>query len=319
MTDKPLKKDQESEKNGVFGFLRPKEEEKKTKLVTVREEKKSLRRVVKPKPKSVKHMADTLEMKKVSEKDLEITTAVLETVVSAPAAPRPTQAAQKPKGFACYECGAFVPEGALRCPKCNVMYVGNISDDDPDAFDEAADELAADLEAVLSKEGSPVLHFDAESGVISYLGDGKGEPDFVCECSHCGTLVAFDTDKCPICGTKLESSDTGLVSLFYESEFAADDDEADCPHCGEHGKVQNGKCAKCKGQVYPTDPKDPVSKVVPVVRGDNVVFLHLDVESGELNYLQRLANKYGLEHVTVALEGIGKSSFEQDWKSLQRI
>lgn len=317
MTEKPPKKDQENEKNGVFGFLRQKEEEKKTKMVTVREEKKSLRRVVKPKPKSVKHMADTLEHEKISDKDLEITTAVLENIVSAPEAPRP---AQRPKGFACYECGALVPEGALRCPKCNVMYVGNISDDDHDAFDEAAEELAADLEEFLNKEGSPVLHFDTESGVISYLGDGKGEADFVCECSHCGTLVAFDTDKCPICGTRLETGDTGLVGLFHESEFASDaDDEMDCPHCGEHGKLHGGKCKKCKGQVYPADPKDPTSRVVPVVRGDNVVFLHLDVESGELNYLQRLASKYGLEHVTVALEGIGKASFEQDWKSLQRI
>jgi len=317
MTERSPKKDHEKEQNSVFGFLKQKEDDKKTKMVTVREEKKSLRRVVKPKPMSVKHMADTLEAKKASDKDLEITTAILENMASAPP---PARAAQKPKGFNCHDCGAFVPEGALRCPKCNVMYIGNISDEDFDAFDEAADELAADLEEFLNKEGSPVLHFDAESGVISYLGDGKGEADFVCECSHCGTLVAFDTDKCPICGTKLENADTGLVALFYDSDFSSDaDDEMDCPLCGEKVKFQGGKCPKCNGQVLPTNPKDPSLKVLPVVKGDNVVFLHLDVESGELNYLQRLATKFGLEHVTVALEGIGKGGFEQDWKGLQRI
>jgi rubrerythrin len=317
MTERPPKKDQDAEQSSVFGFLRPKEDQKKAKMVTVREEKKSLRRVLKPKPMSVKHMADTLETKKMSDRDIEITTAVLQNVTSAPAAPRQEK---KPKGLNCYDCGAFVPEGALRCPKCNVMYLGNISDDDFDAFDEAAEELAADLEEFLNKEGSPVLHFDTESGVISYLGDRKGEADFVCECSHCGTLVAFDTDKCPICGTRLESGDTGLVSLFCDSEFASDaEDEMDCPLCGEHVMLQGGMCTKCKGQVMSVDPKDPSKKVLPVVKGDNVVFLHLDVESGELNYLQRLASKYGLEHVTVALEGIGKGGFEQDWKGLQRI
>ena len=48
--------------------------------------------------------------------------------------------------------------------------------------------------------------------------------------------------------------------------------------------------------------------------------MHLDVETGELNYLQRLAKRLGFEQMTVHLDGIGQSGgFEKDWKSLSRI
>jgi hypothetical protein len=39
-----------------------------------------------------------------------------------------------------------------------------------------------------------------------------------------------------------------------------------------------------------------------VVHGENVVFIHLDVESGELDCLLRTPHRLGLEHLTVKLE-----------------
>jgi hypothetical protein len=55
------------------------------------------------------------------------------------------------------------------------------------------------------------------------------------------------------------------------------------------------------------------------VRSENVVFLHLDVETGELNYLQKLAHRLGLGRVSVKLDGIGKGGFEESWSSLSRV
>jgi hypothetical protein len=102
-------------------------------------------------------------------------------------------------------------------------------------------------------------------------------------------------------------------------EFGENDleEELDCPHCGEHVSLAQGACPACHEKV---EGADSAGKIEPVVHGDNVVFMHLDVETGELNYLQRLAKRLGFEQMTVHLDGIGQSGgFEKDWKSLSRI
>jgi len=316
----PVKKDRKKDQTSIFGVVKGKveaEPPKTTKTVTVREEKKHLRRVIKPKPMSRKHMAESLEAPKISEKDLRITEQVLESVITAPTAPKDMTAK---RSFACMQCGTQVPIGAERCPRCNVRYLTDIPDDAMDDIAEDDSELAAGFDEFLKQEGSPVIHFDAETGIMSVLESDDSEADFAFECSHCGTLVALDVDRCPICGTKLELGDTGIVGLFSDMEFdSSAESDFGCPFCGEVITPQKGRCPKCGELFVSDDPRDPTRKVKPVVIGENVVFMHLDVVTGELNYLQRLADKFNLEHMSVALEGIGSSSFDQDWKGISRI
>jgi len=299
----------------LFNLFKPKPDE--VEYVTVREETKHLHRVVKPRPKSVEHASETMSGPAITERDIEITGEVIDGI-----APTDQEAPKtEPGSFNCLQCGAPLSLGADRCPKCNSKYV-EISDEALKELESAEMDIGDESEDgdVVEKEGAPCIHFNLETGTVSYLEDDGRDSDFMLECGHCGTEIEYDTDRCPICGTALGLSDTGLVSLFTDMKFdEMKEDEMDCPLCGEHVTLTKGKCPACSEVVQSWDPMDPSTKVDPVIHNDNVVFMHLDVVTGELNYLQRLAKKLGFEQLTVQLDGIGKGGFEQDWKSLSRI
>jgi len=312
------KKDDDRKKPASFLDIFRQKQAEPAETVTVMEEKKKLKRVVKLGPKGMKHGSEAFQAHQVTEEDIRITEQVMDSV--SPTAPAPPPKAEDT--FACAQCGAEVPKSADRCPKCHVHYVKDLTEEELELDEADAEEiqLTEEAEEFLNKEGVPCIHFDAETGTISYLESDDSEPDFMLECSHCGTAVQFDTDNCPICGTKLDVVDTGIVSLFSGMKFEDENSkEMDCPLCGEHVTLMNGKCPECNEVVRAWDSVEVVEKIDPVIHSDNVVFLHLDVESGELNYLQRLAKKLGFEQLTVHLDGIGRNSFDQDWKSLSRI
>jgi len=288
-------------------------------MVTVREERKRLKRVIRAKPMARGHMSEALETPKVTEDELKITEQVMRNI--APDTP-PASEPGDPATFDCAQCGAKVPVDSERCPKCHVLYVRGIADEDLDELESAEDAMGVDEGRVLDDENVPIVHFNPESGIMSYLENDERDPEFVMECSYCGTVVEFDTDRCPICGKMFDSSDTGLVSLFADMEIDPDcTGEIDCPFCGERVVPTDGMCPACREEVHSGGPTDPSMKVAPVIRNNNVVFVHLDVGTGEVNYLQRLAHRQGYEQLTVQLEGIGRGGFEHesDWKSLSRI
>ncbi len=297
----------------LIGGHKPKEDKEPIKTITVREEKK-IRRVVKTGKMARKHGSEAFQAPAMTEKDIKITEQVMEGI--APSAPAPFKSE---KTFACIECGAMIPTSADRCPSCHSLYLKDVSDEDIEEVETAEEALDQEADEFLATGATPCIHFDAETGTISYLENDDSDPDFMLECSHCGTAVQFNTDKCPICGTKLEMSDTGIVGLFADMEFAkADSREGlDCPLCGEHVSLMEGKCPACGEKV---EGADAAEKIDPVIHGENVVFLHLDVATGELNYFQKLAKRLGFEQMTVHLDGIGRcGGFEHDWKSLSRI
>ncbi len=289
---------------------------KKGKFVTVKEEKRHLRRVVKAKPMSRKHMADALNAPKVTRDDIQITTQVLDQFVArtSSAPPRPVR-----RTFQCFECATQIPEGSERCPKCRTLYIQGIDEEQMEELLSAENLKEFQPDDFPSKDGNPLIHFDAELGILHYLQDDKGDPDFVFECTHCGTVIELNTDRCPICGTRMELGDTGLVGIFTDMVFDNNPlDEVDCPFCGQHGPLDSGKCCAC-GQMVENPDGEDAGKITPVLKVDNVVFLHFDVVTGDVNYLQRAANKPGFEHSSVHLQGIGSSSFDQEWSGLSRI
>lgn len=299
----------------MFGIHKPKEDAKPVKTMTVTQETKKLRRVMKTGKMAMKHGSEAFQATAMTQKDVQITEQVMESVSpSVPTAPQRTR-----ETFKCVQCGSEVPVEAERCPVCLSLYIKDVSDEALDEVEAAETALEEDADAFLATESTPCIHFDADTGTISYLENDNSDPDFMLECSHCGTAVQFTIDKCPICRTKLDVKDTGIVGLVADMEFGENDleEELDCPVCGEHVSLVQGACPACHEKV---EGADSAKKVEPVVHGDNVVFMHLDVETGELNYLQRLAKRLGFEQMTVHLDGIGKGGgFEKDWKSLSRI
>ncbi len=301
----------------VFGVLKPKPQKKVT-YVTVREEKKHLRRIVKAKPKAIKHRADALRTK-VSDQDIDITKKVLDGVTSS-AKPHTSPPVDR-RTFTCAECNTKVPMDSETCPRCRVKFLHGITDEELAELNEAEHQTTGEPLDHLDPKSLPVVHFDAKTGVMNYLENDQGEADFVLECSHCGTLVQLSVDRCPICGTALETGDTGIVSLFADMDFNGESmPEADCPFCGEHVMLESGVCPSCKSVVEGDEqPGGRLTKVNPLLQAENIVFLHLDIETGDLNYLQRLANKITADHASVELDGLGSSAFQGDWSGLQRI
>jgi hypothetical protein len=305
----------------LFGILKQRSEEKpEVEYVTVKEEKKKVKRVVKTKPLARKHMSEEVDTQKLSDKELQITAEVINGISSEPEAQKALEPAIPT--FTCFQCGCPVPESAERCPGCNTLYVREFEEKDKETEQPAVEEFGMEFDEVFSKSNVPCMHFDTETGIINYLEKDSCAPDVEVECTNCGTLICFDAERCPICGAKFDIADTGLVSLFSGMEFDSDSSgDIECPLCGEKVVLEKGMCPSCSEVVQADNPKDPSRKVEPVIHNENVVFLHLDVSSGNVNYIQRLARKLGFEQLTVKLEGIGKVGFdkETDWKSLSRI
>ena len=179
---------------------------------------------------------------------------------------------------------------------------------------------AKENDEILSKEKTSCVRFDTESGTILYLEESVCAPDFEIECTHCGTLIGFDAEFCPICGAKFEMCDTGIVKIFVGMDFETERDaEIDCPLCGERITPEKGICPFCKERVHDDNPQDSDIKLEPVIHNENVVFMHFDVETGEVSFLQRLARCLGFEQLTVKLDKVtGGDSERKAGRSLSR-
>jgi len=295
----------------------PKKEGKKGKVVTVTVEKKRLQRVVKAKPMSRKHMSDALNAPQVTQKDIEITEQIIERF-GTPRASKP--AAGSTQMFKCFECGTMMPVGADECPKCRIRYLKGLDERLIEELMMAEQLPDLKSEECIDKTQAPVVHLDTESGIMNFLNHDEGGPDIMFECSQCGTMIGLNVDECPMCGAKLELADAGLVGVFADMVF--DDDpmeDIDCPFCGEHVALEDGMCPSCGETILARVEDESISRVNPVLKAENVVFLHLDIEAGELNYVQKAFKRVSYDHMSVQLEGIGTTDFDRNWSSLSRI
>jgi len=309
-------------------FARRKEEEPKQK-VTIEAQKSVKRRVLKPGKNGKRHTSETYDSSKVMSNDIEITREVKESIGSDPAAPAQVPSPQtdqpnEPETFICGQCGASVPMGASLCPKCHCRYLNDVSDEQlrdlESAEREVREDTLPDAGQMIGRMEAPCIHFDALDGTVSYLEEDHELQNVSVVCSGCETEIEFEADRCPVCGTKLDKAEGGLVGLFTGMEFDSDESmEMDCPFCGEHVVIANGTCPACNEAVRPANVGSPAERIDPVIHMGNIVFLHLDVSTGEVNFLQKLARNQGFEQKTVQLEGIGRSGFDKDWKSLSRV
>jgi rubrerythrin len=200
-TQKQRTNEKTSVVESLFGIRKLKEETEPVKTMTVKQETKKLRRVMKTGKMARKHGSEAFHATAMTQKDVQITEQVMESV--APSAP--DLPPQKTQGtFTCVQCGAEVPLEAERCPVCQSLYIKDASNEAMDEIEAAENAIDEDADAFMATEATPCIHFDAATGTISYLENDNSDPDFMLECSHCGTAVQFTIDRCPICGTKLD-------------------------------------------------------------------------------------------------------------------
>lgn len=222
-------------------------------------------------------------------------------VVEKPAAAPPPE---EPEGFACLKCGIMLEAHACECPICGERYL----DLPKAALDELEKAEASEQEALDGVSGTdagspPCVLFDADEGVIDFLEKDSKAFEVALICSECGTALEFAADACPLCGASMDTPDAGLVGLVSEMTFDGDaSEDMVCPQCGEQVRLVKGKCPECKALIVRSDQNGRSQRLDPIVRGENVVFLHLDVMTGELSYLQRAVKKEGFEKMTLRLE-----------------
>lgn len=310
----------------MLDILRQKKDDK-PRMVTVREEKKTLVRVVKAKPKAVKHRADVLQKKAVSEKEMKITQDVMQRVTSSPgsATAEASTAPRQPRirMFECPECSARIPEESEKCPVCHIKYLKDLCPEALAELDRAMSEETrelSDLVEIRDVDSLPVLHFDTLEGIMNFLEEDDSESEFVLECPHCSAVVQFDVERCPICSTALETTDVGILSLLSGMDFdSCEMSELECPQCGEHVRLVKGTCPVCDSMIVDPEGSGDENKLLPIVGTDNIVFVHIDLEKGDLNYVQKHLSKVALDHISIQLEQIGSGGFDQEWKGLSRI
>ncbi len=211
---------------------------------------------------------------------------------------------EEPEDFPCLKCGIMLEAHTCQCPICGERYLDlpkealdeleKAEADEPETLDGASDQDTG---------APPCVLFDADEGVIDFLEKDSKAFEVALICSECGTALEFATDRCPLCGASMDSPDAGLVGLVSEMTFDGDaSEEMVCPQCGEQVRLAKGKCPECKALIVRSDQNGRSARLDPIVHGDNVVFLHLDVMTGELSYLQRAVKKEGFEKMTLRLE-----------------
>lgn len=315
----------------IFDMLRSKSTAKPG-MVTVHEEKKSLVRLLEAKPKAISRISEVLGNDSVSKDDPKITEAMVESATSGPERPRTPQplttncTTSKPvREFSCFACGTRMPVDSDTCPRCHAKYIRNLPLEVIAGLESAESTVSAgsgygdDDGGNLGFEEFPIIHFDAVGGVINYLEHTEGESDFALECGNCGTLIQLDIGRCPLCDKPLEFSDAGLLSLIRGSDFDEQCvSELECPQCGERVTLGDGCCPACDSIIVDLVPGSHGKKVIPLINTENVVFIHMDLETGDLNYIQRHLNNVAIEHMSIQSDGIGSDGFNKDWQSVSR-
>lgn len=306
----------------LLGSAAGKPQEGHPQVVMVKREVKHLRRVPKRGEKARRHMSEALQMDSVSEKELEITRQVIEGVSDSSHPAPPETVVPEVLTFTCFDCGSTIPRDSVRCPNCKVLYLrdlkGEAIDEGPPRSEETL--LSGERVEVFKEMAMAFAHFDMGTGIVTCLQAEEGDLDFGLECHNCGAVTQFGVDKCPLCGHSFDEWDTGLIGVLEGLKFDLDDDkELDCPMCGEHVVVDNGKCPSCNEIITYRSRHSPDAVVLPVLREKDVVFVHFDILNENLWFAQQVKFRRTSDTQTVHLESVGKSGFDHDWKSLARI
>ncbi|HUW42981.1 MAG TPA: hypothetical protein VMW02_01950 [Thermoplasmata archaeon] len=186
-----------------------------------------------------------------------------------------------------------MPLDSERCPKCGTAYIKDeISAEAEEAeidAELALDDIFEDAFPLFEQDELGCGYFDVDRGIVAYVEPRHGKKDIVFECLNCKTILEFEAKRCPFCREPLKKIEEGIIEIVNGVIVGEDLDmensqDVFCPICGDLLALDSGHCIVCETElVSPSD--EHLASLCPIVSTDNLIFLHLDVENGELNYL----------------------------------
>lgn len=195
--------------------------------------------------------------------------------------------------FRCLKCATLVPAGSERCPKCGIAYIreeltAEAEEAEIDA-ELAFDDSFEDVSPLFEQDELACGYFDVDNGIVAYVKSRHGSREAVYECLNCKTILEFEVEKCPFCREPLKKIDEGIVGIVNGAIVGKDLDmeiskDVFCPICGDLLALDGGHCIVCETELV-SSSNESLSSLLPVVSSGNLIFLHLDVENGDLNYL----------------------------------
>ena len=222
--------------------------------------------------------------------------------------------------FRCLKCATTVPAASEKCPRCGTAYVREeISAEAEEAeidAELALDDSFEDLSPLFEQDDLGCGYFDVDHGIVAYIEPRRESKDAVFECLNCRTIVEFEAEKCPFCKQPLKKIDDGIVEIVNGVIVGEDLDmeiskDVFCPICGDLLALDKGHCIVCETELV-SPSEEILSSLCPVVPSSNLIFLHLDIEKGDLNYLSNSKETPSVETIAPPNDDSFNNDIE-DW------
>lgn len=196
-----------------------------------------------------------------------------------------------PKEFACLNCRSPGRYGMDRCSSCGTKYVwADVPECDEAIADQSGCGTYGEVAAPLFDQKSVECgYLDVERGVFAFTGPDCPNKYELSECQNCGTMLEISVRSCPLCSGATKKVNGGLVALVagaaQRGMLDADPPgEMFCKSCGDFEPQREGRCSSCGGEPMPHSERmsGPAQRMIQV---ENAVFIHLNIETGKLEYL----------------------------------
>jgi len=217
-----------------------------------------------------------------------------------------------PGTFRCLNCGRIGREGMDRCEECGTRYIwGDFEVPLDDSEASVGNDKMEDFEPIVEQKAVDCGYFDVASGKVAFTGPSCANKYELSECQNCATMIEVPVRSCPLCGgnTKKIVGGLGAVlsgALAWGSMNGESRTKVFCQSCGEIVAARNGKCELCGGNLIPQS-ESLSNPILRPMSAESVVFVHLNVESGEMSYLSEGERAASSDAVKDAPEGAGSA------------
>ena len=175
--------------------------------------------------------------------------------------------------FDCLNCHLRGTVGMDHCQGCGTKYVWQDLSEMEGKAGDGDDDLSNDTQPLFDQKAVECGYLDVESGIFAFTGPTSPNKYQLSECQNCGTFLEVPAKSCPLCGGALKILTGNLAKLASGVISARGMTEEEMDASG--GGVEDG------------DPRgeeffNPLIRALPT---ENIVFAHLNVESGRLECL----------------------------------
>ena len=185
----------------------------------------------------------------------------------------------------CLNCSASINYGDERCSECGTRYVWE------DILDFLSQTIGMEgngadgIEPLFDQGGVECGYFDVKNGVVAYVGRPKAG-DGPLECTRCGTILEIELTRCPLCGGTTKRMVSGIAKIITGLIPNADE-VSDSMDEIPLGRDSDGEEYSPFEYLHGHDTIDDSRPILPSLPSEKGFFVHLNVESGEIDYLTR--------------------------------